>query len=839
MDADIDRISGSGSDYPPDENQYRGLFSVRDRWGNSIAVWGAACLLFFLPLMCTELPGIRMENSVSEWLPANDPQIRMLRWFDREFHSPESVVISWDSSHSGDERAERLAAELQKQVTAGDTGIVAVTTPQQVLDRMRKGRVSEEAAGDSITGVLKGDRPDSPVAVIVDVDESQAAPADIINRIRSTALQTGIVASEIHLAGGLVTRVSLDEGVRTMQWNPDASWWQWHRLSPNGLSVVASAGLAWYLLRSLRLAVLVLFVSVYTAALTTTLIPLSGGTLNMVLVVIPTLLIVLTLSGAIHLVNYWRHAYTGDATIAASRAYETAAGPCVLAVATTAIGMLSLMTSDLKPVRDFGLFSAIGVLLSLGLILFGLPSLLILCPHSEVRIAAGQNKRWRKLGTFLTLHHKSVTAAFVVGSVVASCGLLWVRTETKLIRFFDPQSQIAKDYEFIERNICHLVPVEVALVFAPGTCESTSVMDRRNLVCSVQSDLKKSTDISGTLSLADFVAPVSPHDAESPKLAKARYNRTVSTVERMIRRQDSSASEFVRKIKQPFESDGENDMPAIACDSEIWRIRTFASALTEKDYRLLIAEIQEIGRNVLRSHQGVQMVVTGNAPLFLRTQEAVLQSMINSFGMAFVLIQIILFIQLRGMQAGALAMVPNVLPVTCVFGLVAWFGLRIDIGSMVTASVALGIAVDGTVHLLNWFEKGIRDGLTRSESAVSSLAHCGPSMMYTTIIICSGLLMLVGADLLLISRFGWLMAALVFAALLGDIILLPSMLQGRLGAVIETRIRPSIRTQTILPSAQCAADRVDAAHLSSGSTPGRKSLTRIVAHDLTEDSPLH
>jgi hypothetical protein len=79
----------------------------------------------------------------------------------------------------------------------------------------------------------------------------------------------------------------------------------------------------------------------------------------------------------------------------------------------------------------------------------------------------------------------------------------------------------------------------------------------------------------------------------------------------------------------------------------------------------------------------------------------------------------------------------------------------------------------------------MRQGKSRQQSIIDALVHCGPAMWQTSLAVALGLLVLVPADLLLISRFGWLMAAIVGVALLGDIILIPQLLAGPLGALLE------------------------------------------------------
>ena len=180
--------------------------------------------------------------------------------------------------------------------------------------------------------------------------------------------------------------------------------------------------------------------------------------------------------------------------------------------------------------------------------------------------------------------------------------------------------------------------------------------------------------------------------------------------------------------------------------------------------------------------------MTGTVPLFLRTQRAVLDSLIKSSLLAFGLIACVMIWVLKDPVAGMISMIPNFLPVVSIFGLVSWFGQKIDIGTMVTASVAMGIAVDGTLHLLTWFRDGIRNGMSRKCAIHNALLHCGPAMWQTSAAVGLGLLVLFPADLLLISRFGWLMACLIGAAFIGDMVLLPCLLVGPLGMLIERRI---------------------------------------------------
>ena len=102
---------------------------------------------------------------------------------------------------------------------------------------------------------------------------------------------------------------------------------------------------------------------------------------------------------------------------------------------------------------------------------------------------------------------------------------------------------------------------------------------------------------------------------------------------------------------------------------------------------------------------GIWPVYTGVVPLVYKAQRTLLVGLVNSILLAFVLICVLMMVILRSPTAGLLSMIPNVFPIVVIFGFMGWIGALIDIGTMMTASVAMGVAVDDTVHFLTWFRR--------------------------------------------------------------------------------------------------------------------------------------
>ncbi|MCA9043641.1 MAG: MMPL family transporter [Planctomycetaceae bacterium] len=883
------------------------FFTYRDPWGQGLTLWIVVAMFFAAPFIFIGLSEVRLENDVTSWLPADDPDAQVLEWFHEHFENESRVLISWEGSSLVDPRVDRFSDALLGQGEFAEQFaerhpeqlIANVGTPHQALETMIGNKIDPEDALARMTGVLIGpgflkvrwtdegrqnpgaaqaalqqaideagldieltflppqELPESPVAVdeeseveaeslvtfpehdvqlratsltygstaasevqeiargldiVEDCFYSPGAPVAISvgltpeadNQLRplfahiyEAAVAAGIPREKLHMGGGAVSRFRLNSEAGRAVWNEEYPAWMVHKRSPIILSTLATVLLAFLLLRSFRLASLVLVASMYITMAVVALIPATGKSLNMVLIVLPNLLMVLTTSGAIHLANYWKHEVQVNPANAIARSVKLAWMPCMLASVTTAVGMASLLTSVLNPVKDFGIYSSIGCIMSLGMVLFGFPAMLAVWPGKaeSKTTAASHANAWENFGRWLVRHSTAVVVVCLAVFAGSIYGLRWFETETKLIRYFPPKTQLYQDYEFLEESLAGIVSAEVVVRFPKQpevdvtdpdydeTAETTpqlNVLQRMEIVRRLEGKLAAHPSVSGTLSLADF-RPVSP-DPEATASYMLRVRRTdkgifVDNIEQtkpLATRATQPLSVHTNRLNLDFD---EGD--------ELWRIRCQTAVLNDLNYGVLVDELNHIAQAEIDQQQGVDFVVTGMVPLFLRTQEAVLESLIRSFALAFGLIAIIMIVLLRHPISGLLAMLPNLFPVGVVFGLVAWAGIPVDIGTMITASVALGIAIDGTLHLLTWFQEGIRSGMSREEAVVKALNHCGPAMWQTSIAIAVGMSLLFGADLLLISRFGWLMAALVVVALIADVVLLPALLVGWLGAIIE------------------------------------------------------
>jgi len=681
-----------------------------------------------------------------------------------------------------------------------------ISWPEMHIDQETTQEFTEALLGLQIIDVPEGEPaepcvaeafyiPGSLAAMSVTLSEHGIADRErAVEIVRDTALAAGVSEDSLHMGGRPVVSVQMNRAVKDAGWNRDYPVWNLVHRSPILLSMMISVFLTLIMLRSIRLAVLVQLVSMATALAAMSLVPPTGGSMNMVLAVMPTLLMVLTTSASIHLANYWMHSGVTDATESVHRAAATAWTPCILASGTTAVGMASLASSSLVPVRDFGIYSAVGCAISFGAVLYFLPSLMLYWRRIPPDDETLDTHIWHAFGAGIARHHRAVSLLCGVVAIGCGLGLMQFRTETKVIRYFPENSRLVRDYEFLEQNLAGIVSVDTIIRFDADMQHEMTFMDRARKVMEIQQSLREHPEVSGTLSLSSFLDLAVQDTANMSRIRRLQVRRRETAIGQRIHdmlldpeRDARGVSKFIAVAEEGADWREAGDQALNRPGDELWRITCQASVLSDYDLGQLTAELDAITRRQIAvlGSPGTGHIVTGLIPIFLRTQQAVLESLIRSFALAFCVIAVVLMIYLRNPLAALLTMLPNLMPVVVMFGLLSWLQVRVDIGTMITASIALGIAVDGTLHLVTWFRQSLSRGVPRHQAVAASLEHCGPALWQTSNVIGLGMLALLPVELLLISRFGWIMSLTIVVALFCDLVLLPALLAGPLGAILE------------------------------------------------------
>jgi hypothetical protein len=244
-------------------------------------------------------------------------------------------------------------------------------------------------------------------------------------------------------------------------------------------------------------------------------------------------------------------------------------------------------------------------------------------------------------------------------------------------------------------------------------------------------------------------------------------------------------------------------------DSDLELVRSFVPGTI--DARLVEASGQaekQIAR--FDSNRKLSAVYTGVVPIVYQAQRALLNSLVESTWWSFLTITPIMMLVSRSFFAGAIAMIPNAVPVLLIFGGMGWLGISIDIGSMMTASIALGVAVDDTIHFLARYREELDHNPSRESAIISTYSHCAIPTLQAALISGLGLSVFAFSTFTPTQRFGWLMLCILMAGVISELILLPALLASSLGKVFSVS-KPPPRIRAVLIRAFCRS-RLDKPH---------------------------
>ena len=757
---------GPGGDIHPEARHADGRKTFLEKYSTTIL-----CIsLFFTPLIILgSVKSLKVyANDVRQWLPSGFEEAKTYDAFTDRFGIDEMVVMSWEGCELESSDVAGFQDILTQEVVDGKPLFARVVSGPDMIAQVESSGVSNKTARRRVQGLLVGE--DKKTTCIIgypsrDFYKDRRLVVERIYELAQTHLS--LAQEELKIGGPTVDGAMIDiESKKAL----GAYLW---------MSIIVVFLLTWYRMRDLPLTLLVIFFASLCASVSLTILYWSGGQMNLTMVMLPTLTFILGVSGCVHMVNYYRKAATlGYGMNSADQAIVDGGYPVALSSTTTAIGLASLGASSVVPIKLFGFYSACGIMASVAVMLLVLPATLyLLRGRISKRFSAEGNmsRRERTTGvsrsTSLVLNwvcrsHWTVVGPAIITLAVIGTGILKLEASVKIQNRFANKAKIISDYVWLEENMGPLVPMEVELHFNPEN--KMTRWEQMEYVQSVENAIKQTTAVNASLSVATF----------KPSLPSG------SGIRNKIKRKT-----ILDKWEHEFGNFQEANLVHVSGDESFWRISLRVAALNDIDYGGFLGTVSENVTNQIKhlDQHGVSATLTGGIPLIYKAQHQILRDLMYSFSTAFLLITVIMIFVLRDIRAGLVAMIPNIFPPLIVFGAMGWLGFSIEIGSVMTASVALGIAVDDTLHFLTWYRRGTQEGLSRYASIRFAFEHCAKAMIDTSLICGLGVLPFLFGVFMPTVKFASLLMIMLFTALLGDLILLPAILAGPAGLLFRLR----------------------------------------------------
>ena len=515
--------------------------------------------------------------------------------------------------------------------------------------------------------------------------------------------------------------------------------------------------------RSWRKTLLTVFAVAISVFWTLGLFSLIGFSYNVLASMLVPLVLVLAIADDVHIMQHWdEQRRGGDAEYAFKATVAHLAAPLFGASATTALGMLSLATSNVVAVRAFGVGSAVGIMVDFVISLVLMPTMLSLvkpetapAPHEQYLLGPLQ-----RIARFSCAHPARVLIATLAIGVIASMGMLRLRVDTNHIDFFSRTHPLGASALVIDRQLSGVYSFQMMLEGPPDSMKSPDTLRR---IDALQTELRRFRYVRKVTSVADYVRRI------NKELHDGRPEADVVPSDA-----DTIAQElFVFALG----GEGRHELErVVASDYSRAQISIKLQSMSSDLVLELVEEADRVGRRAFEG-TGITVMTTGSGRLFSMLDHYLVTSQVNSFATAFLTVFAVIFVVFRSFRFGALTIAPNVLPVVAVLGIMGFLDISLNIATVMVASVALGIVDDDTIHFINRYRKEAAAGRSTDEAIALATGHEGRASLTTAVINSLGFSALLLSEYKPTAWFGGLMALTRALAVLAEVFILPAIIK--------------------------------------------------------------
>ena len=723
-------------------------------WARLSRLAGVVLLILAIPAIPLAWR-VKVDNRLEIFLNPDSEAGKLYDQFRETFGSDEFVIVAYSGKDLFDQEA------LDRQLDVFEAlekvpYVKRVSGLPQVYYEVFGAEDTEELKNDFLStpfykGFLISD--DGLVAGLLletEQPEETEGRRELVNAIYQAIQPLREYGFTVHVVGPPALHVTIEDVSRQETW----------RTFPPALA--CSILVLLFLFRSVRATIVALVCTSLTIVFLIAVMVLFRKPLNMVTSVLPVMLWVLALANLIHIIRRYQE-YREEmpsSEAALGRALRETALPCALAIFTTAMGFLSLLVAALMPIRQLGVFAAIGLVISLAVNLTVGPMLVGWFRTPGLKRRSGKAERWANRICMFAHRYAwlvlAATAAVIVGTLA---GLKQVRVESNSLAFLPDDSETVQSYDFVSNRLTGLYSLEVVINAPSGW------LDDRNWASfeKVAADLQAEPGVARVVSPIDLLRKLNQWDNDFDP-AFYRLPEDGATAQRLVGQLDEVGQDELTRL--------------VGNDGKTIRL----SVLIRDTDSIRFLEVARHAEQALAElPKPLGGYATGIVLQMADAQLTLIETQVRSFGLAFCSIFLCILIGLRSWRMTLVSFLPNIMPILATFGVMALFRVTLNPATVMVASVALGIAVDNAIHMLNCYQRTRREGAHAIRAVQAAVAKVGPAIAITTVTACIGFFALARSAFIPIRYVGILAGIAMLVALMANIFLVPTILTLRSG----------------------------------------------------------
>ena len=526
---------------------------------------------------------------------------------------------------------------------------------------------------------------------------------------------------------------------------------------------------SFYLFKSLKVTGITLVVVGAAVVWVIGLMALTGVQLNSTTGLSFGMILVVSVAAVVHIVTHYNERFkiVKDREEAMRQALAIVARPCLMCSLTTATGFASITVSTIPMVRQLGFIMSLGVLASYILAVVITPALLVKMNPPDEKVYKRMAGDWLatafgKLEVFVFAHYRLCTVLGLGLVALMIAGTPRITSDTQVLRMLTDRTGEIQDLKFVERNLANVYSLEIVLegpdgtFKKPDTWKTIQELERRVM------DIPQVDRTDSLLSALQYLQGVVTEASDSPPRRLFTHRDLIPQLLALM----------------SFSADGKGILRRYVND-RFSRARISVRIVNSPD----VPVGETLGRVKQAVHDYASRIgsgtVTGALAVFETQASDLVRAQTISLLLALSCITMLMVIQFRSLTLGLVSLIPNVVPLTVIFGMMGWCGISLDTVTVFAATVSIGLSVDDTIHFLAQLQREIGRKTGPVEISVCLAQAYGTTakaLMSTSAVLFFGFLVLLSSPFRPVTAFGILGSAAVLTALAADLVFMPSVI---------------------------------------------------------------
>lgn len=524
----------------------------------------------------------------------------------------------------------------------------------------------------------------------------------------------------------------------------------------------------WFSFKSFYGILLPLIIVLLSVLFTLGVMALTGKSLDLMTVMLPTMIFIAGMSDVVHFFSkYFEELQKGTSREKIYPLIIKEVGfPTLLTLITTVVGFLSLLFSSIIPIRDFGIYTSVGIVIAFILTYTLLPALLHVLKPKQIIITHQRTKGYEKMQNilfWLFRNQKTIVVAFSILTVVSVIGIYKIKVNNILLEDLSDGVKIKQDFVFFDKHYSGVRPLELAI---------------------------EVTDSSKTVWDYDVIKQLNALDNFLKKTYKAGFLYSPAMLVKTI---NKSLNDNLSSTEFPSEEDYQEIKKELLKNKKNKDIKRIVT--TDAKHARISGKINDEGSIVvneknkalydfiehnINSNQ-LKIQITGAGHLVDRNNQYMVSNMVKGFLFSFVITAILTYILHRSWRMVIIFLIPNTIPLLIIAGIMGFLGIELKAATSLVFSIAFGIATDDTIHFISRLKIELGYKKTLLYAFKRTFFETGKPILLTSFILTGGFISLTISDFQSTFYFGFLLCITMLVALVADVFLLPVLLFWLLG----------------------------------------------------------